>query len=130
MNKDGIFYWQPFCDQEENQPEKLTDTVASEERDDSPTSELPSTQMAGQLEYHFPLVTVIGPEKGKNHPNKIQELSARTTFERRILSTHFAKLLEYEMELPTTILLPPGENLRRKQSRGKRARVLKREGEH
>ena len=58
--------------------------------------------------------------KRENHPNKTQKFSARTIVERFILPTHFAKLLEYEMELPTTILLPPGESLRRKQRRGKR----------
>lgn len=66
-------------------------------------------------------------QKQENHPNKTQKFSARAIVERLILSTHFAKMLEYEVELSTSILLPPGESLRRKQSsRGKRARDIER----
>lgn len=69
-------------------------------------------------------------QKRENNSNKSQKSSAKTIVERLIVSTDFAKLLEYEVQLPTTILLPPGESLRGKQNIGKRARDIKSEGEH
>lgn len=73
---------------------------------------------------------MIGSETGKS-PKKTQKFSARAIVERLILSTHFAKLLEQEVELSTIILLPPGESLQGKpSSRGKKARDIEREGEH